>query len=424
MKKSILIFFVLSICTFANAQFSVFSPNGYLQINDLPNIDAVFLFNGITTLTEISYYGAGTKEWREYNGTSIVTTNQPTITFSPDNATGYILYIDGTPTYWIWVFDYSLYLINNIQVAPIEQDFCKNLTLNITAPNLVYYDKNNQMKILSRKLYYVDAAFNGTVWQNDSVPTPLPIITPPNIITISAPKQDVTFIDYFAKEMNIQSSFSFDYQAVAVESHLKGTVEVRSVKPIDKPNEKDRDIPGDYISGSAPLVVEFKSRANTPVAAYFDWIVETPSRPYKYSTENIRYTFIDYYENYKVKLKVTSAYGCSCLDSVIVAVKVSYLAVPNFFTPNGDGINDEFRVAYTSIKTYKCVVFNRWGNVVFSTDNPNEGWDGNVHGRPAAEGTYYYVITATGTDIDNDPKSKNRGKPVRHDERGAVNLFR
>ena len=414
----------MSICNFANAQFSASAPN--VQINDLPNIDAVFLFNGITTLTEISYTGFGSVEWRKYDNTFYSNQNY----ISPDDATGYILLIDNVPTYWIWVIDYSLYpSIINLQVAPIEQNFCENLTLvaNIT-PDLVYYDKNNQRRTLLRSftLDYVDYAFVSEVWQDSPVSR---VVNPPYTITVPAPKQDVTFIlsgDNFAQEMGIElSKFHLDYQAVAVESHLKGTVEKRSVPPTDKPNEDKRDnSQGGIVSGSAPLVVEFKSRANTPVAVYFEWRVETPSRTYNYAEENIRYTFIDTYNNYKVKLKVTSASGCTCLDSVTVKTEDSYLAAPNFFTPNGDGHNDEFRVAYRSIKSYKCVVFNRWGNVVFTSTDPNKGWDGNVRGKPAAEGTYYYVITATGTDIDNDPNSKNRGKPVKRDTKGAVNLFR
>jgi len=430
MKKFLAIFFVLGICNFANAQFYVNSTNAYLQINNLADIDAVFLFNGITPMTEISYSGAGTKEWREYDGTFISNTNQNDISLSPEDATGYILYINGTPTYWIWVIDYSLYpvSISNLRISPPEQDFCRNLTLtaDINAPELVYYDKNSVRKTLTRRfsLDYVDYAFSGENWQ-DSAAT-IVVDIPFTQITIPAPKQDVTFTlsgDNFAQQMGIETTSTYlDYRAVAVESHLKGTVEKRGTDPA---NEIDRDKGTEKnVEGSAPLVVEFKSRANTPVAAYFEWVVYnelTPSSYHRYSDENIRYTFPED-GTYIVKLKVTGISGCVVVDSATVTTVESFLDIPNFFTPNNDGVNDEFRVAYKSLKSYKCVVFNRWGSVVFTSTDPNKGWDGNVRGKPAAAGTYYYVITAVG--ISPETEGKNKGKPKKWKEAGAVNLFR
>ena len=82
------------------------------------------------------------------------------------------------------------------------------------------------------------------------------------------------------------------------------------------------------------------------------------------------------------------------------------LVVPNVFTPNGDGTHDEFRVVYRSIKEFHCWVYNRLGHQVFYSNNPDKGWDGTIHGRPAAEGAYYYVIRALGTDAESDYMAK------------------
>ena len=437
MKKSIIIFFVLGICNFANAQFTANnSPNAYLQINNLTDIDAVFLFNGITLNSEITCTTAGNVRWLDYGG-NLISSGQPTL-LSFDDGEGYICEVEQTDTilrYWIWVIDYSLYpaVVNYLQVAPFEQNFCENLTLavNITVPDLVYYDKKNVRRTLTRSfsLDYVDYAFNGESWQDSTVT--VVVAYPFTQITIPAPKQDVTFVlsgDNFAEQMNIvnpETSFSLDYKAVAVKSYLKGTVEKRSVPPTDQPNENLQDSSKEDVAGSAPLVVEFKSRANTPVAAYFEWIIyneNTPSITHQYPNENIRYTFIEK-ASYWVKLRVMNS-NSSCIyrDSVRVILEKSQLDVPNFFTPNGDGVNDEWRVAYTSIKNYKCVVFNRWGSVVFTSTDPNKGWDGNVRGRPAAEGTYYYIITATAINFDQEEnKEKLKQLEKKH---GTVNLFR
>ena len=81
-----------------------------------------------------------------------------------------------------------------------------------------------------------------------------------------------------------------------------------------------------------------------------------------------------------------------------VAITESFIDVPNVFTPNGDGQNDEFRVAYKSIAEFHCWVYNRWGKLVYDWTDPAKGWDGTINGRPAAEGAYFYVIRAKGTD--------------------------
>ena len=85
---------------------------------------------------------------------------------------------------------------------------------------------------------------------------------------------------------------------------------------------------------------------------------------------------------------------------ITVSVSTSQLVVPNVFTPNGDGRNDEFRVMYRSIVEFECWVYNRWGKLVYHWTDPAKGWDGTINGRPAAEGAYYYVIRAKGADAE------------------------
>lgn len=62
-------------------------------------------------------------------------------------------------------------------------------------------------------------------------------------------------------------------------------------------------------------------------------------------------------------------------------------AMPNVFTPNGDGTNDELRPAlYGSFKTWSLTVYDNVGREVFSTSNPLEGWDGAFRGSDAPAG--------------------------------------
>ena len=66
--------------------------------------------------------------------------------------------------------------------------------------------------------------------------------------------------------------------------------------------------------------------------------------------------------------------------------------LPNTFTPNGDGQNDLFKpYPFCFIDRVEFNVFNRWGELVFTTTDPNLNWNGtNLRGKELAEGTYYY----------------------------------
>ena len=77
----------------------------------------------------------------------------------------------------------------------------------------------------------------------------------------------------------------------------------------------------------------------------------------------------------------------------------SALSVPNVFTPNGDGVNDEFKITCRNIASLRCSIFNRWGMQVSELNTADETWKGvSKSGAPCPPGVYYYVITAAGTD--------------------------
>lgn len=70
--------------------------------------------------------------------------------------------------------------------------------------------------------------------------------------------------------------------------------------------------------------------------------------------------------------------------------------IPNAFTPNGDGLNDTFGATGEGISEYRMLIFNRWGNLVFESDNISKQWDGTYKGEKAELGVYVYKITAKG----------------------------
>lgn len=69
------------------------------------------------------------------------------------------------------------------------------------------------------------------------------------------------------------------------------------------------------------------------------------------------------------------------------------LLLPDAFTPNGDGLNDIFRVKYGDfIKTFQLSVYSRWGQKIFEITDPKTGWNGTYNNIPQPLGTYAWVI--------------------------------
>lgn len=112
-----------------------------------------------------------------------------------------------------------------------------------------------------------------------------------------------------------------------------------------------------------------------------------------------------------IKVSATDEYGCTGTDSVHLGVKLCCKAIlPNAFSPNGDGRNDEFGIISTG--NYKISAFrivNRYGQQVFSTTNQQERWDGSFKGEQQSIGTYYYYIKYSCEDDDADNEVEERG---------------
>lgn len=74
------------------------------------------------------------------------------------------------------------------------------------------------------------------------------------------------------------------------------------------------------------------------------------------------------------------------------------LFVPNAFTPNGDALNQFFNWSYASIKTFEISIYDRWGELLYKSDNINQPWDGMYRGKPLPDGVYVYLIQYSGAD--------------------------
>lgn len=99
--------------------------------------------------------------------------------------------------------------------------------------------------------------------------------------------------------------------------------------------------------------------------------------------------------NFTVKLIATNEFGCndSTFENITIVPELTFYA-PNAFTPNNDGRNDLFSPQGTGFKldSYKLMIFDRWGNLIFETTDYQKGWNGNVNETPAQIDTYVWEV--------------------------------
>lgn len=107
---------------------------------------------------------------------------------------------------------------------------------------------------------------------------------------------------------------------------------------------------------------------------------------------------------FRIILTVTNDFGCTDTTGFTI-IALEETIIPNIFSPNGDGSNDEFyfKIDANSLKSFKATIFDRWGKKVIDFASVKDRWDGGNY--PA--GTYYYTIEAT--DINDQPFKETHG---------------
>ena len=189
--------------------------------------------------------------------------------------------------------------------------------------------------------------------------------------------------------------------AVSVQANAKAIIRDRAGSNLQGEESEKEYVNGSSPTGPAPLVIDFYSNPS-PDVLFYEWNIfdhenglGLPIRNVR--EENMSHTFLQS-GKFLVKLDVGSR---SEKDSAsfMVVVTESKLDCPNFFTPRSTpGENDEFRVAYRSIVTFKGSIINRWGNVLFEWTDPSIGWNGTFKGKAVSPGVYFYLIEAKGSD--------------------------
>lgn len=100
--------------------------------------------------------------------------------------------------------------------------------------------------------------------------------------------------------------------------------------------------------------------------------------------------------NYIVKAISTGISGC--VDSAFVPVSIvvpgqAEVFIPDYLTPNGDGINDEWIISIGEVAEFNVIIFDQYNRQVFVTNNPRQGWNGKCGQVDCEVGTYTAVIS-------------------------------
>jgi len=139
-------------------------------------------------------------------------------------------------------------------------------------------------------------------------------------------------------------------------------------RPIDFTNEST----GDHIVSYS---WNFGDGSSTPI--------ENPTHAYHITSD----------ETFNVFFRVTNQYNCAhdTIKQITVVDKYAFY-VPNSFTPNNDGVNDVFLPRVTDVLKYHLMIYNRNGQCIFQSINPEESWDGTYNGTKCPAGTYTWMI--------------------------------
>jgi len=94
-------------------------------------------------------------------------------------------------------------------------------------------------------------------------------------------------------------------------------------------------------------------------------------------------------------VRIVDFNGCRAIDSVKLEPCILEVLIPNAFTPNGDGLNDDFKPIFIGFEptNYRMDIYSKWGQLLFTGIKLGEGWDGTINGVLAPHDTYVYVVS-------------------------------
>lgn len=146
-------------------------------------------------------------------------------------------------------------------------------------------------------------------------------------------------------------------------------------------------------TGMAPLGVTFNNTSTGTGSFIWNFGDGSPTN----STSNNPAHEYQFEGSYQATLYGVSSLGCLDSASITIVVEEQFVVViPNVFTPNGDGLNDDFHITLKGVKSAECLVYDRWGLLMYKFNPEVEDWPGKTrNGKICPDGSYYYILTYT-----------------------------
>ncbi|MDX8340785.1 gliding motility-associated C-terminal domain-containing protein [Draconibacterium sp. IB214405] len=426
MKRSLFIVIIL-VFSFSALRAQISSPGADAsEVTQYPvytETDSIFIFCSSGSSSDVATLTAGTELtgtknwlWEKYN--SETASFEPYFEESTDAATSQINELaDGCYRVTItqgatteidraWVFNSWI-----LAEPKIPQSDCESFTLSgsYTASPLNYFDLSDNSPLELIRQINVEWLEGSVKWSS--------------LMTFEFRNPPTENTDYTLRvydQYNCEGRTDITYESIVTKASFTASP----------------------MSGEAPLEVSFSNNSENGTAGYYEWFfyrdLSAIIQDSEGTTEPVdSIDFVAYddapvytYENsgtYMVKLVSKHLSDTlTCVDTAYledyIEVDTSFIAVPNVFTPNGDGTNDEFVVRFWSMQSIEISIFNRWGKRVhywesgdvrgFEDSYTESVWDGRIGGRFASPGVYFYDVVGRGRD------------GVKRKKHGFVHLFR
>lgn len=323
---------------------------------------------------------------------------------------GYILKENGVNTYYCWVTNYANHRMTLNGVTASDEQDCSYSILDIDgkAEGITYYTINGQPRTLSREISvtydtqefdedsfdYVTVAAEKTY---ESLTSATLHVSPPAYCPTYFTLSGDRFLREWGEELTAETGLTEPY-AIACTTKA------------EQDNQSDDDTPSNVmggdtngLGGSAPAEITFLAYTTDAVHYNYKWQMAREqgfdSNVIDFNQRDLTYTFMEEGSFYLRFVCSNDAGDCETIsDTYTVTIGASALEIPNAFSPNGDGVNDIWKVSYRSLTEFHCEIFNRNGQRIYGFDDPSDGWDGTWNGKTVKPGVYFYVITATGAD--------------------------
>lgn len=322
---------------------------------------------------------------------------------------GYIVK-DGDRQYCFWITDYSSHRLKLKSVVASADQECGVSIIDVSGEGdpIRYFTINGQQKTLDQEITveYTTQEWSEQLENFQQVTEtasfeslqPTYRLTPPNYC-------DTRFTvtgDKFLKAWNWEES-------VESTTVRPTSVDARTFAVVNS-DTSDSDVASNQIGagetsglgGSAPCDISFQAYITDGII-HNEWQLTDDSSfeniDFRFTTQDLDYTFLEEGTHYVRYIGSNADGSCEYYSETYeISIGESQLLVPNAFSPNDDGVNDEWKVAYRSLLTFDCHIFDRNGHQVCHLTSPDQGWDGKVGGKTVKSGVFYYVIQATGTD--------------------------